>query len=109
MMRFVLIQFLALSLLLAGCEGVFVVGFVSNPGGAVRVSGTVSIVQLGFVNDGSGASVTITAGTLINGGTGFTVNFCGDQRGRFPMNNLVRADFNKGVFCSSLITVAVIT
>jgi hypothetical protein len=66
-------------------------------------------VQFGFGKDGSGASVTFTAVTLVNPGTGVTVNFCGDQRSRFPMNNLVRADLNKGAFCSSLVAVVVIT
>jgi len=44
---------LSLCLLATGREGVFV-GFVSNPVGRGSVSGTVSVVQLGFVRDVTG-------------------------------------------------------
>ena len=44
-MRLLLVPLIVLSLLLAGCGQVFV-GFVSNPGGTMHVSGTVSTVQL---------------------------------------------------------------
>lgn len=108
MMRFVLTQLLALSLLLSGCSGVFV-GFVSNPGGTMSVSGTVSIVQLGVITDPTGATITFTAVTFVNPGTATTISFCGDQRSRFPINQFVRADFNTGVFCSALVAVVIIT
>ena len=67
-MRLLLISLIVLALLLAGCGQVFV-GFVSNPGNAKRVRGTVSMVQLGFIDDGHGTSVTFTAVTFVDAGT----------------------------------------
>jgi hypothetical protein len=105
-MRLLLVSVVALSLLLAGCGQVFV-GFVSNPGGAMRVSGTVSLVQLEFINDGHGTLINFTAVTFINGGSATTVNFCGDQRSGFPINRSAQADFTTGTFCSTLIAVVI--
>lgn len=101
-----------LCLVLADCEGIFFVGFVSNPGGTAMVSGTVSIVHFGFVSDGGGNSIATTAVTFINPGVvgdPATVNFCGDQRNQFPLDQRVRADFNRGAVCSTLIAVAIIS
>jgi hypothetical protein len=110
-MRFALIQVLTLSIPCSACgvRGVFFVGFVSNPGGTSSITGTISILHFGFVSPSSGNSTSITAVTFINAGNAATVNFCGDERDQFPMDKLVRADFNKGVSCSSLVTVVVIT
>jgi hypothetical protein len=105
-MRFLLVSVVTLSLLLAGCGQVFV-GFVSNAGSAVLVSGTVSMVQLEFVNDGHGTSVNFTAVTFINAGTATTVNFCGDQRSGFPIGRSAQADFTTGTFCSKLIAIVI--
>ena len=107
MTRFVLVQLLALCLLLAGCSGVFI-AFVSNPGGTSSASGTVSIVQLGFIQDPTGVKKSVTAVTLVSPGTATTINFCGDQRAQFPMDHSVRADFNTGVSCSILVAVVVL-
>jgi hypothetical protein len=107
-MRCVLTPCLALCLLLTGCGGVFV-GFVSNPGGTMSASGTVVVVQLGFIRDPTGATINFTAVTLVNPGTAVTINFCGDQRSSFPMNRLVRADFNTGFYCSPLVAVVIMT
>ena len=106
-MRFALIQCVALCLMLAGCSGFFV-GFVSNPGGMRSLSGTVSIVNLGFIQDPMGAKVTLTAVTFINPETTVTINFCGDQRSQFPLNRPVRVDFNSGFQCATLGAVVVI-
>lgn len=99
---------LAVCFVLAGCEGVMYFGFVSNPGGSQSVSGMVSAVELNFIHDGMGNTIMFTAVTFINGGTAVTVNFCGDQRSQFPLNRSVRADFKTGVFCSALVSVAII-
>ena len=106
-MRFALIQCVALCFMLAGCSGFFV-GFVSNPGGMKSVSGTVSIVNLGFIQDPMGTKVTLTAVTFINSETTLTINFCGDQRSQFPLNRPVRVDFNNGFQCATLGVVVVI-
>ena len=105
-MRLLLAPLILLSFLLAGCGQVFV-GFVSNPGGTMRVSGTVSKVQLGFINDGHGTLITFTAVTFINAGSATTINFCGDEQSGFPINRLAQANFTTGTFCSTLITVVI--
>ncbi len=106
--RAALALLLALCLPIAGCDAVFV-GFVSNPGASHTVSGTVSIVQLNYLHDVTGNIIMFTAVTFLNFGTATTVNFCGDQRGSFPMNRNVRADFNTGTFCSTLVVVVIIS
>jgi hypothetical protein len=93
-------------LLLCGCSSFFV-GFVSNPGGATTVSGTVTVVSLGIFHDPSGTT-TFTAVTFINFGNAVTINFCGDQRNLFPVNDDVQVDFNTGFNCSVLVRVVII-
>ena len=97
---------LMLSVLLSGCGQVFV-GFVWNPNGTTgHISGTVISVQLGFIDDRHGTSATFTAVTLVNGGVSTTMNFCGDQRSLFPMNQFVSVDFHNGPYCSTLTAVS---
>jgi hypothetical protein len=102
-----LVQLVALCLLLAGC-GSFLVGFVSNPGGPFSVSGTVTIVSFGFIQDPTGLTITFTAVTFVDSGTATTINFCGDQRAMFPINRFLRTDFNIGIHWSVLIAVTVV-
>jgi hypothetical protein len=52
--------------------GVFV-GFVSNPGGRPSVSGAVSVVLLGFIQDVKGNRITVTATTFLNPGNAITL------------------------------------
>jgi hypothetical protein len=73
------------------------------------ITGSVSIVQLQYLHDGTGATIMFTAVTLINAGSALTVNFCGDQRAQFPINQLVRATYNTGTFCSTLTAVMFVT
>jgi len=94
--------------LLEGC-GAYFVGFVSNPGGSQTISGTVSIVEVSFVRDVTGQEITVTTVTFLNPGTAMTISFCGDQRFSFPESRDVRADFNTGVLCSTLVGVVVVT
>ena len=93
-------------LLFCGCGATFV-GFVSNPGGFRTVTGTVTIVSIGVVDDGHGNMTPFTAVTFTQGATSAVVNFCGDQRSLFPIGKSVRADFTDGIFCSTLHTVTV--
>jgi hypothetical protein len=95
-------------LLFDGCAAYFV-GFVSNPGGNQTISGTVSTVQLSFVQDITGETISLTAVTFLSPGTATTLNFCGDQQEKFPVGDDVRADFSTGVFCSTLLAVVVVT
>jgi hypothetical protein len=96
---------LLVSLLLTGCGQIFV-GFVSNPQvPPSSVSGIVIVVHLETSNDINGNPVTFTAVTFSNGGLSSNVNFCGDQRSQFPLNQSVRANFNPGTVCSNLVLV----
>lgn len=106
MSRLLLIPLLLLSVLLASCGQVFV-GFMSNPGNPGRISGTITAVQVGFVNNGTGTWVTVTFVTFLNGGRLTSVNFCGDQRSQFSINTFAQVQFNTGVSCSTLIAVAI--
>jgi len=106
-MRLLVLEIAILSLSLAGCGQVFF-GFVSNPGGmGLHVTGTISVVQIGFYDNRLGVSGTLTAVTFVDAGTATTINFCGDQRSQFPIDQRVRADFNNGLYCSTLIAVTV--
>lgn len=100
-----LILMFVLVVVLAGCGAVFV-GFVSNPGATLSITGTVTIVQLGFAGDGQDAIVNVTMVTLVNLGTIKTMNFCGDQQSLFPINQSVRAEFTSGTPCSTVLSVA---
>lgn len=92
---------LAGTILSAGCGQVFV-GFVSNPQVSFSsISGIVIIVHLESGNEISGPQ-SFTAVTFSNGGLSSTVNFCGDQRNQFPLNQSVQADFTPGSGCSTL-------
>ena len=96
---------LTAALLLPGCGQVFV-GFVSNPQlPSSSISGIVIVVRLGSPNDSNGQPVTLTTVTFSNAGLSSDMNFCGDQRGQFPLNQSVRAQFNPGAVCSNLVSV----
>src|SRR5438093_6035104 len=105
-MRLLLVHLLSVSLLFIGCDAFFI-GFVSNPGGTMSVSGTVTIVQLGSIQKNPNAAITFTAVTFVNSGTAITINFCGDQHSQFPLGQLVRANFNTGFSCSTLLVVVI--
>jgi hypothetical protein len=84
-----------------GCEDVFVGGAIRP--GITTVDGFVSILQISTVN-----GTTVTFVTLLSNGISSTFGFCGDQRPRFPMNQNVRAEFNPGTPCNSIVTIVVL-
>ncbi len=93
---------------LAGCGAVFV-GFVSNPGVVPSsISGTITIVHLGFSADSSGAVVNVTLVTLVDLGSTSTMAFCGDERTLFPVDQTLKVEFTNGTLCSTLVSVAVL-
>jgi hypothetical protein len=102
---FAFIWLLWLCLLSTGCSGFYAVGFVSNPGGTSSVTGTVSLVNFGFIQDVSGVQIDFTAVTFVNLGTATTISFCGDQRSKFRVNRSMQAVFSSGVFCANLVSV----
>jgi len=63
------------------------------------VSGLVTVVHLSTTSGGS----AITVVTFAAGGAANIVNFCGDQRAQFPLNQFVEASFNPGTPCATLI------
>ena len=106
MSRVLLTCILVTSLLLAGCGGSFFIGFVSNPQiPSNSVSGIVIVINLGSVNDFNFQPVTVTTVSFKNNGLSNTVNFCGDQKNQFHLNETVRADFAPGTLCSNLVAV----
>ena len=96
---------LALVLLIPGCGNVFVRG--SWNGGQQTVSGIVSVVQLAVVVNGNNVSTQVTVVTLTNNFGSSTVSFCGDQRTRFPLNEVAQATFLPGQPCSDLFNVVI--
>jgi hypothetical protein len=94
----------SLILVLTACGGtVHVGGFINT--GASSASGTVSLVHLSVVSDSNGTSVQVTAVTLVQIGGAQTFTFCGSHAGQFPMNSIVKASFNPGTPCFTLVAV----
>lgn len=106
MKRLVFFLALCLVLTLPGCGNIFIRGAL--PAGSSTVSGSVSVVQLNAVIGENGTSVEVTFVTFLQSGLSSTVGFCGDQRDQFPMQQIVRADFNPGTPCASIVTVVLI-
>lgn len=88
------------------CGGYYFVGFVSNPSGTASITGEVTAVSNGFINDPSGVT-EYTAVTFMNAGSEITIKFCGDQQYLFPIDATVRADYTAGILCSVLVRVVV--
>ena|SRR5437867_2917350 len=97
---------IAFCILCAGCGNVFI--SASSDPGFSTTSGLVSIVQLSSVMGTNGTTVEVTFVTFLQEGTSSTIGFCGDQGSRFPMNQMVRADFVPGQSCSSILVVVII-
>ena len=103
-----LVFFLALWLLLTlpGCGNIFILGAL--PANSSTVSGSVGVVQLSAVIGQNGTTVQVTFVTFLQSGISSTVGFCGDQRSRFPMQQVIRAEFTPGTPCNSIITIVII-
>ena len=91
---------------LCGCGGIFIRGAL--PAGSSTVSGSVSVVKLSTVVGEKGTIVRVTFATFLQFGASSTVEFCGDQRSQFPMQQIVRADFNPGTPCASIVAIVII-
>ena len=86
-----------------GCGSKFFLRGAINTG---TVSGTVSAVELSIVSD-NGVSVTVTLVTFLESGMPNSMNFCGDQRALFPLEQFVRASFTMTPACASIVQVVV--
>ena len=98
------VSLILVTLALSSCGNVFFRGSILTT--EQSVSGTVSLVQLTVVSD-HGTSITVTAVTLLGHNAANSINFCGDQRSQFPLNQFVKANFNPGNACSTLVIVIV--
>jgi hypothetical protein len=108
MRRVLSVSLLLTTVLLTGCGQVFV-GFTSNPQiPSSSTSGAIIAVVLGFTNDLNGNQVTLTTVTFLNNGFTSTFKFCGDQRQRFPIDQVVRANFTPGNACENLVIVVLL-
>ncbi|MBZ5653212.1 MAG: hypothetical protein LAO18_22330 [Acidobacteriia bacterium] len=97
---------ICMTVTLTGCGNVFFVGGAVNPGTS-SVSGMVSVVQISAVIGDSGTTVQVTFVTFLRDGTSSTIGFCGDERSRFPMQQVVRAKFTPGQTCASIVTIVI--
>jgi hypothetical protein len=87
------------------CGNVFVRGALLTDS---SITGSVSIVQLSSVSDRSGSTIQVTFVTFLQEGTSSSMTFCGNQTSLFPPNQTVRAQFNPGSSCATIITVVII-
>ncbi len=108
MYRTACISVLFTTILLIGCGSTFV-GFAFDPYRTGTVSGAVSGVAVVVVDDGQGTLIRATAVTLVTAGTATTVDVCGDQADRVPINQTVRASLSGGMPCSTLMAVVTST
>lgn len=92
----------ALLISASGCGSKF---FIRGAINTDTVSGTVSTVQITSVSD-SGTFVTVTLVTFLQSGMPSSVNFCGDQRAKFPLDTFVRASFTKSQACADILQIA---
>lgn len=90
---------------LTGCGNVFIGGAI-NPGPS-SITGMVGVVQLSVVIGDNGTTVQVTFVTFLQDGVSSTIGFCGDERGRFPLQQSVRANFTPGQTCASIITIVI--
>jgi len=93
-----------LLLVSTSCGNVFFRGAIQT---GSTITGSVSIVQLSSVVNGTG-TVQVTFVTFLQNGPSSTLGFCGDQTGLFPLSQTVRANFNPGQPCATIITVVII-
>jgi hypothetical protein len=88
---------------LTGCGSTFLVRGTLN---ASTISGTISIVQLTTVVD-HGTLITVTLVTFLQSGSASSMNFCGDQRTQFPIDQFVNARFTPGPACATVIQIVI--
>ena len=94
---------IALALLLiclTGCSGFVFQGVPATTSSLATFSGLVSIVQLSSVNN-NGTFISVTVVTFLQSGTSSTFTFCGNFVSQFPVNTMVRVNFNPGNPCAT--------
>jgi len=96
----ILLVFVVL-MLSSSCGDVFI--RVALNSGTETAAGIVSIVQ--FSSTDGGTSITVV--TLMQSAAAKTLTFCGDQRTRFPMDQVVQVTFTPGSSCGSVIVIVI--
>jgi hypothetical protein len=102
-----LLPVLVVSLLLfsAGCGNVFFRGAIQT---GSTIKGSVSVVELGNILNGSGETIQVTFVTFLENGTSSTLTFCDDQATLFPLDQTVRVNFNPGQPCATILVVVIV-
>lgn len=100
MNRLLIVLITACLLTSVSCGEIFVSGAIHTT--TQSTSGMVSIVQF-TASSGTGVSITII--TLISNNTANTFNFCGDERAKFPMAQVVQVSFVPGSACASIVAI----
>jgi hypothetical protein len=93
----------ALLATLCGCGSKFFIRGAINTG---TISGSVSTVELTSTID-DGTSVTVTLVTFLQSRTSSSMNFCGDQRALFPLDQFVSASFTMTPACASIVQIVI--
>lgn len=88
-----------------GCGNVFVRGAIQT---GSTIQGSVSVVQIGSVLNGTGGTVQATFVTFLENGTFSTIGFCADQASLFPLDQTVLVNFNPGQPCATVIIVTIV-
>jgi hypothetical protein len=88
-----------------GCGNVFVGGAIQT---GSTMQGSVSVVRIGSVLNGTGGTVQVTFVTLLENGTFSTIDFCADQSSLFPLDQTVLVNFNPGQPCATVIRVIIV-
>jgi hypothetical protein len=88
-----------------GCGNVFVRDAI-QPGSTIQ--GSVSVVQISSVLNGTGGTVQVTFVTFLENGTFSSIGFCADQTSLFPMDQTVFVNFNPGQPCATVIIVTIV-
>jgi hypothetical protein len=91
---------LALLLLSTGCGDAFIRGAIQT---GSTIQGTVGVVQLD-----TDEAIEVTFVTLVQNGISSTIGFCGDQSALFPLDQIVRVNFNPGTQCATVIAVVIV-
>ena len=86
--------------LLTSCGDVFFRGAIEP---SSTIEGSVSMVQIE-----TEGSVQVTFVTLLQNGTFSTIGFCGDESALFPLDEMVRVNFNPGKPCATVIVVIIV-
>jgi hypothetical protein len=106
-MKRLLLPVLVVPLLLfsTGCGNIFVRGAIETRS---TIQGSVSIVQLGNVLNGTGGTVQVTFVTFLQNGISSTIAFCDDQANLFLLDQTVRVNFSPGQSCATVIVVVIV-